>query len=98
MQNISPEMRAAVTELVSDPDIELFEIDLRHLGGIRYGINNSGNVSRTTDLAGLGGGGVYGNDIGCIVAYAPDCYPQWVNNNTMQRSVLPRSEQSGLIL
>lgn len=54
-----------------------------------YGINNSGNVSRTTDLAGLGGGGVYGNDIGCIVAYAPDCYPQWVNNNTMQRSVLP---------
>lgn len=54
-----------------------------------YGINNTGNVSRTTDLAGLGGGGVYGNDIGCIVAYAPDCYPQWLNNNTMQRSVLP---------
>ncbi|MGE2240003.1 hypothetical protein [Morganella morganii] len=39
-----------------------------------YGINNSGNVSRTSDLAGLGGGGAYGNDIGCIVAYAPDVY------------------------
>lgn len=43
MQNISPEMRAAVTELVSDPDIELFEIDLRHLGGIRYRFYNGAN-------------------------------------------------------
>ena len=37
MQNISPEMRIAVTELASDPEIELFEIDLTHIGGIGTG-------------------------------------------------------------
>ncbi|GAA0328321.1 hypothetical protein GCM10009131_04440 [Morganella psychrotolerans] len=42
-----------------------------------YGVNNSGNVRRVIDLAALGGGGAYANDIGCIVAYAPDCYPRW---------------------
>lgn len=43
MQNISPEMRIAVTELASDPEIELFEIDLTHIGGIRYRFYNGMN-------------------------------------------------------
>ncbi|MET4895368.1 phage minor tail protein L [Morganella morganii] len=46
MQNISPEMRIAVTELASDPEIELFEIDLTHIGGIRYRFYNGMNGQR----------------------------------------------------
>lgn len=46
MQNISPEMRIAVTELASDPEIELFEIDLTHIGGIRCRFYNGMNGQR----------------------------------------------------
>lgn len=46
MRNISPEMRIAVTELVSDPEIELFEIDLTHIDGIRYRFYNDMNSQR----------------------------------------------------
>lgn len=42
-----------------------------------YGVTRDGYVTRTSNLVGLGGGGAYANDVGCIVAYAPDAYPRW---------------------
>lgn len=42
-----------------------------------FGVTKDGYVTRVSNLVGLGGGGAYANDIGCIVAYAPDAYPRW---------------------
>ncbi|HGN0867306.1 TPA: phage minor tail protein L [Providencia alcalifaciens] len=43
MQNIPPELLISITELESDAEIELYEIDLTKIGGTRYRFHNGAN-------------------------------------------------------